>query len=201
MLYVGLALFGTLFLLIQLLLGHGHGELQTDVGSDFDVNFDTDVDLHLDTDIGHDADFGHSHFDVNGPSVSFLTPLIIAPALAGIGVVGVAATMGLGLPLLLHLPLALAGGVLTGGALYYLLARVLAPMQGSSEVRISELWGTVAEVVTPIPAGRSGEIRFIAQGSYLSVPARAVTGEAIPRGQPVIIERVEDSVAYVRKTL
>lgn len=187
-LYLGLLLFGAGFLLIQLLLGNlGDAELD----GELDTELEPALEGELDSPGGeHGANSG----------VSFLTPLIIAPALAGIGLVGLVATLALGLPLLIHLPLALVVGFGVGYALFFLLARVMAPLQGSSEVRVSELWGTVAEVITPIPAGRVGEVRFVARGSYVATPARSLTGESLARGQLVMIERIENSVALVRPT-
>lgn len=192
-LYLGLFLLGTGFLLIQFFMGN-FGDADFDADVDADLDFDADVDV--DGDIDADAHASHG----NHPSVSFLTPLIILPTLAGIGFTGLIASLLLGLPVLIHLPMALIGGMVLGYSLFYLLAKVLAPMQGSSEVRVSEIWGTVAEVVTPIPAGRVGEVRFIAKGSYHSTPARSITGESIGRGQPVMIEKIENSVAFVRPT-
>lgn len=194
-LYLGLFVFGSGFLLIQLLLGNfGDAEIEGDLEADFDaeleVEGDFDAELDADATDGAQAQSG----------VSFLTPLIIAPTLAGLGAVGLFASLLLGWPWLLHLPVAIVGGVAMGYALFYFLARIIAPMQGSSEVRMGSLWGTVGEVITPIPENRIGEIRFVARGSYLSAPARSVTGEMIPRGETVMIEKVVDSVVFVRPT-
>ncbi|MDQ4074711.1 MAG: MSCRAMM family adhesin SdrC [Chloroflexota bacterium] len=193
--YLGLFVFGTGFLLLQVFLGQfGDADLDSDFDADLDVDTDFDVDGDFDADL--DTESG-SHA---GLDVSFLTPLIIAPMLAGVGAVGLFVALFLNSSVLLHLPLALLGGFALGYAIFFVLAKVIAPMQGSSEVRVGELWGTVAEVITPIPENRLGEIRFVARGSYISAPARSVTGELIPRGQMVMIEKVENSVAFVRPT-
>lgn len=205
-LYAGLLMFGGGFLLVQLFLGQlGDADIDGDVDAELEV-VDGDLDLEVDGDL--DADGAESHALQHGgaqaysdlPSVSFVTPLVIAPTLAGIGFTGLMLTLVLNLGVVLHLPLAIVSGIALGYAVFFLLAKVIAPMQGSTEVRVGELWGTVAEVTTPIPAGRLGEIRFVARGAYQSTPARSVTGEALPRGQMVMIEKIENAVALVRPT-
>jgi hypothetical protein len=192
LLYLGLFVFGSGFLLLQVLLGQlGDSDVDFDSDVDLDADFDAELDGGFDAELDSDLD-AHSGPRV-GADVSFLTPLIIAPMLAGTGAVGLFLSWLLGWSVLLHLPLAILGGFALGYALFFLLARVIAPMQGSSEVRVSQLWGTVAEVITPIPENRIGEIRFIANGAYVSTPARSSTGELIPRGKTVMIEKVENS--------
>ncbi len=183
--YLGLFIFGAGFLLLQMLLGQ-FSEAEPDTAE------------HPDLDGGSADSAGHDHH--TGHDVSFLTPLIIAPTLAGVGAVGLFLSVTWSIPWLLHLPIALVAGLVLGYAIFFVLARILAPMQGSSEVRVSELWGTVAEVITPIPENRLGEIRFIAHGAYHSTAARTVSGEPLTRGQTVIIEKVENAVAHVRPT-
>ena len=59
------------------------------------------------------------------------------------------------------------------------------------------LQGTVAVVVTLIPAGGEGTIRFEHAGTQRTVPARDIAHGAILAGQEVCIERIDDGVAYV----
>jgi hypothetical protein len=197
LLYLGTFLCGLGYLLMLVIggqLGGGH-HLDTSVETHLDVSghhLDVQADGggHLSTDHSHDG----AH------EVSFLTPTVIASMLAGVGGVGLFATLTLGLPWLFHLPIAALGGWVVGYLAFLLYAKVIVPSQGSSEVHVADLWGTVAEVTTPIPAGRLGEIRFVASGSYISIAARNQNGEALPRGQLVIIEKVENGVALVRPT-
>jgi hypothetical protein len=206
--YLGLFVFGAGFLLLQVMMGQ-FGDSDIDSELDGGLDMDGHFDGHVDVDGHFDGD-GHSHgdFDVDvdhtghhvGVDVPFLTPLVITPMLAGTGVIGLLLTLGFNWPFFLHLPLALVGGFAVGYAVFYILAKLIAPMQGSSEVRVNQLWGTVGKVITSIPANRMGEIRFIANGAYVSYPARSATGQMLARGQKVIIEKVENSVAFVRST-
>ena len=59
------------------------------------------------------------------------------------------------------------------------------------------LQGRVGVVLTAIPAGGEGTIRYDDIGSAPIVRARNISGGAIAAGQEVCIERVEDGVAHV----
>jgi membrane protein implicated in regulation of membrane protease activity len=82
---------------------------------------------------------------------------------------------------------------------YLLYGRLLVAMQASSQVRTRELGGIVGEVIAPIAAGGVGEISYVAKGSRISSPARSATGQAIPRGALITIERVVGGTAQVRR--
>jgi membrane protein implicated in regulation of membrane protease activity len=196
LIYLGLFLFGLGYLAV-LAIG---GQLGGDVEADSDLDLDIDADADIDIDVDADAEHG-DHAQSATQELSFFTPLVLAMMLAGIGGVGLFASFTLGLKWwLFHLPVAALGGWFIGYLAYLFYAKVIMGMQGSSEVRVSKLWGTVAEVTTPIPESRMGEIRFIAKGAYMVYPARSATGEPLPRGQLVMIEKVENSIAIVRPT-
>ena len=69
--------------------------------------------------------------------------------------------------------------------------------QGSSEVRVAEMAGTIAEIITPIPENGLGEIAFVAQGGRMTYSARHNHNGKIDRGTPVRILRVVGGIAYV----
>lgn len=205
LIYFGCFLFGFGYLLITAFAGQMGGDAEADFDTDFDADLDGAGDLDFDADVdgagdvdagGHDADHNHS----SGQEFSIFTPLVIASLLTGMGGSGLFATLTLNLPWFLHILVASLGGWAVAYMIWALFAKVIYPMQGSSEVRVGELWGTVGELTTSIPEGRIGEVRFIAGGSYVSHPARSASGEMLPRGKTVIIEKVENSVAIVRPT-
>ncbi|HEX8681471.1 MAG TPA: NfeD family protein [Ardenticatenaceae bacterium] len=196
--YLGAFLSGLGYLLMLVVGGQLGGGHDAQLGTHLDVGGHPDLHLEAHAEAG-----GHSltnHPEAGDHEVAFLTPTVIASMLAGVGGLGLFATLTLGLPWLLHLPAAALGGWFVGYLAYLLYAKIIVPSQGSSEVHVADLWGTVGEVTTPIPANRLGEIRFVASGSYVSTAARSATGEGIPRGALVIIEKVENSVAVVRLT-
>lgn len=59
------------------------------------------------------------------------------------------------------------------------------------------LQGHPARVVTPIAAERAGEIVFEMESRAERLPARALDGDSVGAGTEVVIERIEDGVAYV----
>jgi len=195
LIYFGCFLFGFGYLLIVAFAGQIGGDAEAELDTDFEADFDADLDGDVDAG-GHDVDHSHDA----GHEFSIFTPLVIASLLTGVGGSGLFATLTLNLPWFLHILVASLGGWAVAYMIWALFAKVLYPMQGSSEVRVGELWGTVGELTTSIPEGRVGEVRFIAGGSYVSHPARSASGDMLPRGQMVIIEKVENSVAIVRPT-
>jgi hypothetical protein len=59
------------------------------------------------------------------------------------------------------------------------------------------LQGHVALVSAPIPPEGEGTITFSDAGAERTIRARTIDGSAIPEGQEVCIERIEDEVAFV----
>ena len=59
------------------------------------------------------------------------------------------------------------------------------------------LQGTPGHVTRAIGADTPGEVRFVADGSEIVSPARSFDGQPIQMGAEVVIDRLEDGVAYV----
>lgn len=59
------------------------------------------------------------------------------------------------------------------------------------------LQGSLGRVVAAIGGGASGQISLESSGHQQVIPARAVDDQAMPVGTEVVIERIEDGVAYV----
>jgi len=59
------------------------------------------------------------------------------------------------------------------------------------------LQGHLAVVSAAIPSDGEGTITFTEAGADRTVRARAIDGSAIPQGEEVCIERLDESVAYV----
>jgi len=160
----------------------------------FDLPGDVDIpDIHLE--VGH-TDVGS--FDHGTIEVSPLSPITIAAFITSFGGVGIVATQLFRVSPEMSLLWAMLGGVVTGGVVYLLYGRLLVAMQASSEVRQRELTGIVGEVIAPISTDGVGEISYVAKGSRISSPARSATGQAIPRGALVTIERVIGGTTLVR---
>jgi len=59
------------------------------------------------------------------------------------------------------------------------------------------LQGHFGRVTQPIPADGSGEITYEHDGARHVATARGVDGQAIARNAEIVIERVEEGIAYV----
>jgi len=195
--YMALLTVGFLYALM-IVIGGGLSQIDLpDVDVDvphIDLPGDIDIpDVHVD--IGH-ADVGS--FDHGTVEVSPLSPITMAAFITSFGGVGIVTTQLFGVKPEVSLLWATLGGVLTGGVVYLLYGRLLVAMQASSQVRTQELGGIVGEVIASIAAGGVGEVSYVAKGSRLSSPARSATGQAIPRGALITIERIVGGTALVR---
>jgi hypothetical protein len=196
--YMALLTVGFLYALM-IVIGGGLSQIDLpDIGIDvphIDLPGDIDIpDVHVD--IGH-ADVGS--FDHGTVEVSPLSPITMAAFITSFGGVGIVTTQLFGVKPEISLLWATLGGVLTGGVVYLLYGRLLVAMQASSQVRTRELGGTIGEVIAPISADGVGEVSYVAKGSRLSSPARSATGQAIPRGALITIERIVGGTALVRR--
>lgn len=195
--YVALLMVGFLYALM-LLIGGGLSNIDLP-----DVDIDVPhVDLPGDVDIPDvhvavsSADVGS--FDHGMVEVSPLSPITIAAFITSFGSVGIVATQLFHVRPEFSLLWATLGGFVTGGVVYFFYGRLLVSMQASSEVRQRDLPGIVGEVIVPIAADGVGEIVYIAKGARISTPARSITGQAIPRGAVIIVERIVGRTALVR---
>lgn len=115
-------------------------------------------------------------FGVIGYLVERYTVLSPIPVLAIAGAAGLAAAMGV-------------YGVIAGWA-------VPSAARDVADERYV-LQGNFARVTGAVSAGGLGEIVYELDGTRHSVRARALDGQAIPAETEVVIERIEDGVAYV----
>jgi hypothetical protein len=173
--FLGLFLFGALFTVASLVLGHAHG--------------------------GHDLSAAHDGFAHDGLLGHVAAPILNASSLIGFVTWFGAA----GYVLLRVSDLALIGvliGATIGGAAgAYLIARFLRLVLAGERVMDPDdyrLEGTVGQVTVGIPAGGTGEVVFSKAGARRSEAARAISGASIPRGTEVVITRFDHGFATVQ---
>ena len=177
LLYISLLAIGFLYSVISLLAGW-----ISDVGGDLHVGG------HLDA-AGH-VDAGH---------MSPISGTTIATFITGFGGGGVVAHYWMKLELLGSLGVAIGSGLVVAAAAFAILDFIFKETQAGSEFAVAETVGREAEVITAIPAGGVGEVAYIMRGQREQSAARSVDGEAIPKGFPVVIDRVSGPTAYVRR--
>ena len=59
------------------------------------------------------------------------------------------------------------------------------------------LQGTIGQVIRDAPPEGTGTMRYALDGREYTLPVRAMHGGAIPAGTDVVMDRVEDGIAYV----
>jgi membrane protein implicated in regulation of membrane protease activity len=138
-----------------------------------------------------EADLG----DFDG--LSAISPITIATFITGFGATGIITKQLFGVSSPISLLWATGGGLLLAAVMFVFYSRFLIGSQGSSELRIGQLVGKVAEVTAPIPADSTGEIALVAQGARVTYPARSSHGQPIGRGVLVTIEQMIGGVALV----
>lgn len=138
-------------------------------------------------------------------SFSFFKPTLIAVFMVVMGGVGLLLTHGFaeheffgwsGIVLFVSMVSAL----LTAGVINRF---VLVPMrraQNTSTFNIQDTIGVIAEVISPIPQGGYGKIRYNISGSTVTSPAKSDDGNPIANGENVDIIYVEKNTYFVRKT-
>ena len=80
-------------------------------------------------------------------------------------------------------------GMLIVSAIFYFLMR----MTETGTRRLATCVGQRATVYMDIPAGGTGQVKTIVSGTVSFVPARAVGGEPLKAGTPVVVKRLLDS--------
>jgi len=168
--FLGIAGFGFLFLLVSLVFGELFDHLSADVD-------------HGLGEIGHG---GPGFFSTRILSV-FVTCFGGFGAVASYYEWGLTASIGAGL----------AGGI-SFAMLLWLFASYLYKQQASSGVLTSELAGQSARVTVAIPAGGLGQVRCRIGEELVDKVARGADGAAIAESTPVRIESSLGEIVIVR---
>jgi hypothetical protein len=171
--FLGIAALGFFFLLFSLLAGDlfGHG----DIG-------------------GHDVGL---HGEVHG-GVSFFSTRVLSvfvTAFGGFGAIGA----NMGFSIAVSTLMGLGGGLFFGGVIY-LFASFLYSQQASSDIRVSELVGSTAQVTVAIPKGGVGQVRLTMGESVVEKIARSQDGSEILLGALVKVESVAGESILVSRS-
>jgi hypothetical protein len=133
------------------------------------------------------------------PSPFFNLPAVAAFAV-GFGAVGYPLTSRTRFPAWGVILIAIGGGGLAITGMITLLARwALRDLPASFSSEDQEIQGTLAVVTRDITPAHEGEISYEHLGKRQLAPARSVGTTAISSGSEVVIDRIEDSVAFVEE--
>ena len=196
--YLALAVLGAGFLLFSVFVGHsdaGGGDGHADTGH---AGHDGG-DAHMD--YGVDAG-GHASASAHGPHAAefhfpFFSPLALATLFACIGGYGLIALYGLRVEDASSILIAVPAAVVTAYLVTYAGWRIVGSSRGSSQIRLQDLAGAHAEVITPIPAGGLGEVAALVGGQRYTAPAREAHGKEVPRGAQVTVLKMVGSTLLV----
>jgi len=148
---------------------------------------------HVDLGGGHDITFEHGEV-----SVTSLSPVTIASFVTAFGAFGLISAGLFNVSPQASLLWAAIGALVIAAIAHFAFGYFLIAPQSSSEVTAEHVVGTTGEVITPIAAGRLGEVAFVARGGRVTTSARTTGDQSIPRGTMVTIERVVGNVAIVK---
>ncbi len=176
--YFALLGVGVMYAMVILVAGELHG---------FGVH--ADMPVHLD--IGA-PDVLHGEVDVMS-----LSPITLAGFVTAFGAFGLISSGLFDATAAGSLVWAAVGGIVVGVASHVAFITFFIKPQGSSEVTRADIVGAVAEVITPVPKGKVGEIALVAQGARITMTARGRGDQAVKRGTMVRIHDVVGSVALV----
>jgi membrane protein implicated in regulation of membrane protease activity len=168
--YAAIAAVGVLLLLSMLLLGELFGH---------DVS-------------AHDIAVGDTD---HAGGTSIFSTRIMAAFLTAFGVGGVVARY-----YNLSHPAASGVGTLAGllmSSIVYQFAKLLYSQQASSELRMTGLVGTAAQVSVAIPAGGIGQVALSAGGQSSEHIARSADGQPVARGADVVITGIRGDAVIV----
>lgn len=132
------------------------------------------------------------------PSPFFNLPAIAAFAL-GLGAAGYPLASRSRLPLWAILLIAIASGALAISGMITLLARWALRDAGPSSTQSDEIQGQLAVVTQGIGPAAAGEIAYEHLGAQLRIPALALSERPLSVGAEVVIDRIENGIAFVEE--
>ena len=145
------------------------------------------ADVHVG--VGGHLDAGHFHPISGTTAATFIT---------GFGGGGIVAHYLLEWGFLPGILTATLSGLVLAAAAYGVMELIFKQTQAGSEYGVHEAVGRDAEIITAIPEGGTGEVAYVVRGQREQGAARSADGKAIPRGRPVVIEKVAGQTVYVR---
>lgn len=195
MTYLALSVLGAGYLLFSVFLGHsdiGDGDGGADTGGD-------GGDAHMD--YGVDAS-GHASASAHGAHGAafhfpFFSPLALATLFACIGGYGLIALYGFRVKDTTSILVAIPAALATAYLVTYAGWRIVGSSRGSSQIRLQDLAGAHAEVITPIPKDGLGEVAALVGGQRYTARAREAQGREVPRGAQVRVLKMVGSTLVV----
>lgn len=144
------------------------------------------VDFDVDTDVDTGVDFAS------------ISPFAIAIFGATFGLTGLITTIWLEMPAITSILVSTGVGIIFGGLAQVLFIYVFSPSKSSHFSLEDDAMGREAQVTVTIPADGLGQISYNNVSGRVRLGARSATGQVIPNGQFVLIEKIVGRAAMVR---
>ena len=154
------------------------------IGAEFGDAVDVGADVDADVDTG--ADFAN------------VSTFALAVFGATFGLVGMITSVWAEMEPIPSILISTAAGLVVGGLAQVLFIYVLSPSRSSHFSLQDDAVGREVEVTISIPAEGKGQVAYTNVSGRVTLGARSSTGERIPAGKTVVIERVSGRNAFVR---
>ena len=135
--------------------------------------------------------------DFEGTGFAWLSPTLIALFLMVTG--GLGLILNPRLEILFVLLISFFGGLIVAGLMNRLVIAPLRRAQNTSTFNIQDTIGQQAEVISKIPQGGYGTIKYNISGSIVTSPAKSDAGNEILQGECVEIVYIEKNTYFVKK--
>ena len=141
--------------------------------------------------------------DFEGFGFALLQPKIIAIFMLVTGGVGLALNAQSGFLLMptIILIISVVSGLLVAGLIYRFVIVPLKKAENTSTFKKEDTIGSTAEVVSPIPKGGYGKIRYNVSGSVVTGPAKSEDDNEVKTGEKVFIMDIDKGTYLVRRHL
>ena len=136
--------------------------------------------------------------DADGAFFSILQPKLIAVFITVMGGFGIILSSHFGT--IITLIISVLSGLLIASLINYLVIKPLYKAQNTSTFDKQAIVGTHAKIISPIPQGGYGKIRYSVSGSVVTGPAKSLDGGEIKNGENVNIIGIEGSTYLVKKS-
>lgn len=131
--------------------------------------------------------------------VSPLNPMTLAAFLAWFGGTGYLLSRFSTLGFVFGLLWAVLAGLVGAGIIFLFMARVLISQDENMDAADYSMTGVLGRISIPIRIGGTGELIYSQAGTRRVCGARSENGEAIGKGEEVVVTRYERGIAYVRR--
>lgn len=148
---------------------------------------------------GHAAGHGIKAGGAHGASFPVFNPMTIAAFLTWFGGVGYLLVHLRHVWIFAGLMFASLAGLVAAGVVFFFVAKVVIANEKELDPLDYEMVGVLGHVSSSIRRGGTGEIIYAQEGIRRPCAARSDNGEALVRGEEVVVTRYERGVAYVRR--